>query len=121
LYYSQLLKYLLYLMVNYYLITAFVVLLTDDKTQPGARHLPNQGAAPLRKGQLAHQRSRGLGHDMRVVGVRGVQSHLKEESAQPIEQGVGAPLWGGRSHPQDPEAGMIFFLSFRKFFALTFL
>jgi hypothetical protein len=61
-------KYLLYLMANYYLITTFVVLLTGDeaadKAQLGARHLPDQGATPSREGQLAHQRSRCLGRDV---------------------------------------------------------
>jgi hypothetical protein len=49
---------------------------------------------------------------MRVVGIRGVQSHLRAELAQLTEQGVGAPLRGRRSHPQDPETGTIhsFFL-----------
>jgi hypothetical protein len=42
-----------------------------------------------------------------VVGVRGVQSHIRDKLAQLIEQGVGAPLRGGRSCPQDPEAGTI--------------
>jgi hypothetical protein len=44
---------------------------------------------------------------VRVVTVHGVQSPLKVEPVQLIEQGVGAPLWGGRSCPQDPKAGMI--------------
>jgi triphosphoribosyl-dephospho-CoA synthetase len=47
-------------MINYYLITTFVVLLigaeTADKVQSGAQYLLDQGAAPSRKGQLAHQR-----------------------------------------------------------------
>jgi hypothetical protein len=44
---------------------------------------------------------------VRVVDVRGVQSHLSAELAEPIEQAVGAPLRGGWSHPQDLEVGMI--------------
>jgi hypothetical protein len=44
---------------------------------------------------------------VRVVGVCGVQSHLRAEPAQPTKQGVGAPLRGGRSHLQDPEVGTI--------------
>jgi triphosphoribosyl-dephospho-CoA synthetase len=80
LYYSQVLKYLLkhllYLMANYYLITTFVVLLIGaeaaDKAQPDARHLLDQGAAASRKGRLTHQRSGGLRRDVRVVSVRRV-------------------------------------------------
>jgi hypothetical protein len=45
LYYSRVLKHLLYLMTNYYLITIFIVLLAGveavDKAQSGARHLPD--------------------------------------------------------------------------------
>jgi hypothetical protein len=70
------------------------------KTQPVARHLPEQGAVASREGRLARQRSGGLGRDVRVVGVRGVQSPLKAEPTQPTEQGVGAPLWGGQSRLQ---------------------
>jgi hypothetical protein len=44
---------------------------------------------------------------VRVVGVCGVQSHLRAEPTQPTEQGVGAPLRGGQSRPQEPEAGTI--------------
>jgi hypothetical protein len=58
LYYSLVLKHLLYLMTNYYLITIYVVLLAGakiaDKAQPVARHLPDQGASALREGQLDH-------------------------------------------------------------------
>jgi hypothetical protein len=58
LYYWQvlkyLLKYLLYLIINYYLITIFVVLLVGaeaaDKAQSDARHLPNKRAIALREG-----------------------------------------------------------------------
>jgi hypothetical protein len=60
---------------------------------------------------LAGQRSRGLGRDVRVVVVPGVQSHLRVEPAQPTEQEVSAPLQGGRSRPQDPEAGTIQYFS----------
>jgi hypothetical protein len=70
---------------------------------------------------LAHQRSGGLGHDVRVVGVCGVQNHLKAEPAQPTEQGVGAPLRGGQSHPQKPEAGTIQSFSLSVGFLLTCL
>jgi hypothetical protein len=103
-------------MTNFYLVTIFVVLLTGaeaiDKATSGARHLPNQGAAASREGWLAGQRSRGLGCNVRVVDVRGVQSHCNAESAEPTEQAVGASLRGGRSRPQDPKAGTILFLSF---------
>jgi hypothetical protein len=44
---------------------------------------------------------------VQVVNVRRVQSHLIAEPTEPIEQAVGAPLQGERSHPQDTEAGMI--------------
>jgi hypothetical protein len=44
---------------------------------------------------------------VRVVDVHGVQSHLRAESAEPTEQAVSAPLWGGRSDLQDLEGGMI--------------
>jgi hypothetical protein len=53
---------------NIYLLTTIVVLLTGDeavnKATSDARHLPNQGAAPLREGCLADQRSGGLGRDV---------------------------------------------------------
>jgi hypothetical protein len=87
------------------------VLLTGDeaadKAISDARHLPDQGVAPSREGSLADKRSGGLGHDVRMVVVPEVQSHLRAELAQPTEQEVGAPLRGRRSCPQDPEAGMI--------------
>jgi hypothetical protein len=109
-------------MTNYYLIIWFVVLLAGakvaDKAQSSARHLPNQGAATSREGQLAHQRSGGLRRDVRVVGVHGVQSHLKVEPAQPTEQGFDAPLQGRWSRPQDPEAGTIH--SFFLFISFTY-
>jgi hypothetical protein len=77
-------------MTNYYLITTFVVLLTSaettDKAQSGARHLLDQGAATAREDSLVHQRSGRLGHDVRVVCVRGVQSHLRAKMAQPTEK-----------------------------------
>jgi hypothetical protein len=62
-----------------------------------------------------------MGLAMRVVGVHGVQSHLGEEPAEPAEQGVGAPLQRGWSHPQDTEDGMIPILSFHKFCVSTCL
>jgi hypothetical protein len=46
-----------------------------------------------------------------VVDVRGVQSHLSAELTEPTEQAAGAPLWGGRSCPQDPETGMVYSFS----------
>jgi hypothetical protein len=109
-------------MTIYYLITTFVVLLVGveavDKAQSGTRHLLDQGAAASLEGRLAHQRFGGLGRDVRVVDVRGVQSHLRAEPAQLIEQGVGAPLRGGQSHLQEPEAGMIH--SFSLFVCFSF-
>jgi hypothetical protein len=49
LYYSQVLKHLLELIENYYLITTFVVLVVGveaaHKVQPGTGHLPDQEAA----------------------------------------------------------------------------
>jgi hypothetical protein len=54
---------------------------------------------------LAGQRSKGLERDVRVVDVHIVQSHLRAKSAKSTEQAVSAPLRGGRSHPQDLEAG----------------
>jgi hypothetical protein len=102
-------------MINYYLITIFVVLLVGaeevNKAESGAQHLLDEGTAPSKEGRLAHQRSGGLGRDVRVVGIHGVQSHLRAEPAQLSKQGVGAPLRGGRSCPQDPEAGMIHYFS----------
>jgi hypothetical protein len=68
-----------------------------NKAQPGVGHLPHQAAVASRDGQLACQRSRGLGHDVRVVGICGVQSPLRAEPTQPTEQGIGAPLRGGWS------------------------
>jgi hypothetical protein len=73
-------------MTNYYLITIFIVLLTGvkaaNKAQPGTRHLLDQGATALREGQLTHQRSGGLGCDVRAMGIHGFQSHLRVEPAQ---------------------------------------
>jgi hypothetical protein len=90
----------------FYLLTTFVVLLIGDevagKAKSDATHLPNQGAAPSRKGCLAGQRTRGLGRDMWVVVVPGVQSHLRTELAKLTENGIGAPLRGGQSRQQDP-------------------
>jgi hypothetical protein len=98
-------------MPNYYVITIFVVLLAGgeatDKAQLGSRHLPGHGAAASGEGQLAHQRSRGMVCDVRVMGIHRVQSPLRAKSAQPMEQGVGAPLWGRQSRLQDPETGII--------------
>jgi hypothetical protein len=92
-------------------MTTFVVLLVGaeaaDKATSATRHLTNQGAATSRDGWLASQRSKALGRDVRVVDVRRVQSYLREEPTEPIEQAVDAPLWGGWSRPQDPEACMI--------------
>jgi hypothetical protein len=63
-----------------YLLTTIVVLLKGDeafdKAKSDAPHLPDQGAAPSREGCLAGQKSRGLGRDVRVVVIPGVQSHL---------------------------------------------
>jgi hypothetical protein len=111
---------LFYLMKMFYLLTTIVVLLAGDEAADRAtldtRHLPDQGAAPSRKGCMAGQRYGGLGRDVRVMIIIGVQSHLRAEMAEPIEQEVGAPLRGGRSRPQDLEASMIqsfsFFISF---------
>jgi hypothetical protein len=90
-------------MGNYYLITTFVVLLAGveatNKAQPGAGHLPDQGAAASREGRLAHQRSIGQGRDVRVVGIHEVQNPLRAELAQPTEQGTSAPLQGRRARP----------------------
>jgi hypothetical protein len=80
LYYSQVLRHLLYLMTIFDFIIIFVVLLAGaeaaDKAQPDTRHLPDQGVAASREGRLAHQRFGGLGRDVRVVGISRVQSHL---------------------------------------------
>jgi pectate lyase len=106
-------------MTIFYLVTIFVVLLTSaeetDKATTSAWHQPDQGVATSREGWLAGQRSGGLGHDVQVVDIRGVQSHLSAKPIEPTEQAIGAPLWGGQSHPQDPEAGTILFLSFHMF------
>jgi hypothetical protein len=56
---------------------------------------------------LARQRSGGLGRDVRVVDIHGLQSHLRAEQAELTGQAVGAALQGGRSRSQDPEAGTI--------------
>jgi hypothetical protein len=96
-------------MINFYLITTFVVLPVGaeaaDKATSGAWHLPDQGAVASREGWLASQRSGGLGRDVRVVDVYEVHSDPRAELAEPTEQAIGAPLQGGRSCPQDPEAG----------------
>jgi hypothetical protein len=96
-------------MTNYYLIITNLLAGVEaaDKAQSDAQHLHDQRVAPLREGRLAHQRSGGLGCDVQVVGVHGVQSYLKVKLTEPTEQGVCAPLQGGRSHPQDLEAGTI--------------
>jgi hypothetical protein len=95
----------------FYLLTTIVVLLAGDeavdKAKSDVTHQPNQGAAPSREGCLAGQRFRGLGRDVRVVVALGVQSHLRTEPGEPIEKAIGAPLWDGQSHLQDPEAGTI--------------
>jgi hypothetical protein len=44
---------------------------------------------------------------VRVVDVRGVQSHLRAELTELTEQAIDALLWGGRSRLQDLEAGTI--------------
>jgi hypothetical protein len=84
----------------FYLVTTIVVLLTGvvaaNKVTLGAWHLPDQGATTSREGCLAIQRSECLGRDVRVVDVPGVKSHLRAEPAEPTEQAIGAPLWGGR-------------------------
>jgi hypothetical protein len=106
-------------MANYYLITTFVVLLAGvevaNKAQPGVGHLPDQGATTIREGRLAHQRSGGMGRDVRVVGVHRVQSPLRAEPTQPMEQCVGAALCADRGWYD------ILFLCFHKFFMLTCL
>jgi hypothetical protein len=98
-------------MTIFYLVTTFVVLPVGaevaDRAILGARHLPDQGASASWEGLLAGQRSGGLGRDVRVVDIRGVQSHLSEEPAEPTEQAISAPLRGERSRQQDPEAGTI--------------
>jgi hypothetical protein len=98
-------------MIIFYLITTFIVLLTSDeavdKATSGTKHLPNQGAAASREGWLGSERSEGLGRDVWVVDVRGVQSHLRAEPDESIEQVIGPPLQGRWSCPQDPEADMI--------------
>jgi hypothetical protein len=52
----------------FYLVTTFVVQLTGakaaNKAISGARHLPDQGVPVSWEGQLAGQRSRGLGRDV---------------------------------------------------------
>jgi hypothetical protein len=111
LYYTEVLYHSLYLMNIFYCLTTIVVLLAGDeaidKAKSNVTHIPDQGAAPSREGCLAGQRSGGLRHDVRVVVVPGVQSHLRTKLAEPTEKGIDAPLWGRRSRPQDPEAGMI--------------
>jgi hypothetical protein len=98
-------------MANFYLMTTFVILLTGDEAAHKAtwvtKYLPDQGATTSREGRLDSQRSRGLGHDVRVVDIREVQSHHIVEPATSTEQVVGAPLRGGWSRLQDPEAGTI--------------
>jgi hypothetical protein len=95
-------------MTIFFLVTTFFVLLASaeaaDKAISGARHLPDQAVAGSREGWLAGQRFRGLGRDVRVVDVRGVQSLL---NAEPTEQAINAPLRGRLSSPQDPEASTI--------------
>jgi hypothetical protein len=98
-------------MKKIYLLAIIVVLLSGDeaadKAKLDAKHLPDQGAAPSKEGCLVGQRSGGLGHDVRVVIIPGVQSHLRVEPVEPTEKVVSAPLWSGWSRLQDPEAGMI--------------
>jgi hypothetical protein len=54
------------------------------------------------EGCQAGRRSKGLGRDVQVVVIPRVQSHLREEPAEPIEKAISAQLRRGRSHPQDP-------------------
>jgi hypothetical protein len=95
----------------FYLLTTVVVLLTGDeaanKAKSDATHLPDQGAASSREGCLTGQRFEGLGCDVRVVVVPGVQSRLRIELAEPIEKAIDATLHSRQSHPQDPDAGTI--------------
>jgi hypothetical protein len=95
----------------FYLQTTIVVLLAGDeavdKAKSDATHLPDQGAASSREDCLVGQRFGDLGHDVRVVVVPRVQSHLRTEPTEPTEKAVGAPLRGGRPRPQDPEAGTV--------------
>jgi hypothetical protein len=76
-------------MTIFYLVTTFVVLLTGveaaDKAISSAQHLQDQGAAASRESWLEGQRSGGLGRDVWVVDVWGVQSHLIVESIEPTE------------------------------------
>jgi hypothetical protein len=98
-------------MTNFYLITKFVALLVGgdvaNNATSGTKHLPDQGAIGSSEVSLDSRRSRGLGHDVRVVDVHRVQSHLRVELARPTKQVAGAPLWGRRSRLQDPEVGTI--------------
>jgi hypothetical protein len=87
----------LYLIKNYLLTTIVVLLAGDeaaDKATLHARHLPDQGVAPLREGCLAGQRSGGLGRDVQVVVIPKDQSHLRAKPVEPTKQEFGAPLRG---------------------------
>jgi hypothetical protein len=83
-------------MTIFYLITIFVVLLASaeaaNKAISGTQYLPDQGGPDSRGGWLAGQRFGGLGRDVWVVDVRGVQGHLIVEPIEPIEQAISAPL-----------------------------
>jgi hypothetical protein len=98
-------------MTIFYLVTTFVVQLIGveaaDKAISGTWHLPDEGVAASREGLLAGQRSGGLGRDVQVVDVRGVQIHLIAKMAELTDQAIGAPLWGRWSCLQGPEAGTI--------------
>jgi hypothetical protein len=98
-------------MTNFYLITTFVILLADaeavDKATSGTWYLPDHEVATSWEGWLASQRPGGLGRDVRVVYVCGVESHLRAKSAELTEQAVDALVRGGQSRLQDPEVGMI--------------
>jgi hypothetical protein len=56
-------------------------------------------------GQLVDEGSRGLGLALRLLAVRGVQSCVRAEPGEPVEQALGSPLQHRHTRPQDVEYG----------------
>jgi hypothetical protein len=77
-----------------------------DEDYPGPWDLSNQGAATSGGGgQLVDEGSRGLGLALRLLAVRGVQSCVRVELGELVEQALGSPLQRRHTRPQDAEDG----------------
>jgi hypothetical protein len=72
-----------------------------DEAHTGERDLSDQGPAPSRDARLVGEGSEGLALALRLVGVWPVWNRVLVELVEPAELGVSAPLWRGRTRPQD--------------------